>query len=458
MPAQPYAYNAKPQGQYVRQNSNESRMPPRQPPNFAPPQDLGRKPTYARQAPVHRGATMRQRGATVTVDERGPPPGLAHSGTTRLNRGKTLTRPDRHVAPAPLISATPASAAAAVSERRSWFRPWTAFAHASTFWAPPFLLAACGMKDGPSRQAWREKFALCFIAVLMGGFVGFATIGLNRVLCPTSGSSTPDEFIRLGEQGGALFRSAFEGVASEERTGYVGIQGWVFNISNSLPTDRVRSPLTLRIFNLTPGTGQLLHAREPALRSRRLGPLRPVRHRPTCLLRSHWRLCDRQPLRHQRNSRPECALSARTAQCSDLQPDPHLQHDETGRLVVGADRSGPKLLRHRWKRPQPFAVYGASPSGDTQRSSRCGDPLHLDGDERRQRSRRNEDLLQPTDPRDGGSMSRTALQGWAHRQDHARLFRLPALPLRLPLRHHVRRSCSFRDGRRLQLVPLTQAR
>lgn len=58
------------------------------------------------------------------------------------------------------------------------------------------------MKEPAKQRAWKEKVALCSIIIMLGGFVGFATIGLNRTLCPADQGSTPDEFIRLGEQPG----------------------------------------------------------------------------------------------------------------------------------------------------------------------------------------------------------------------------------------------------------------
>lgn len=122
---------------------------------------------------------------------------------TRLGRAKTLTRPERHVAPTPLIAPTAVIPLRAAAAKGSWFKPWTVFSHICTFWAPPFILALCGIRDKPSRQAWREKVALCTIAILLGGFVGFATVGLNRVLCPNTGGSTPADFIAVGEGGGA---------------------------------------------------------------------------------------------------------------------------------------------------------------------------------------------------------------------------------------------------------------
>ena len=181
--------------------------------NYGVPPGLGGMsstgPTYRqRTEPLHRGATLRSR--VPPQQQAGLPApggggaGLQSSGT-KLQRGKTLTRPERHVAPAPLINPNdPTTPAAPVSQpKASWFRPWTFFAHLVTFWAPPFLLSACGVRDKASRQAWREKFALCSIALILAGGVGFATVGLNRVLCPDSGASTPDQFIALGSSAGA---------------------------------------------------------------------------------------------------------------------------------------------------------------------------------------------------------------------------------------------------------------
>lgn len=61
---------------------------------------------------------------------------------------------------------------------------WSLFAHVVTFWAPAFLLKCCGMKDQTVRQAFREKFALCFLILLLCGLVAFMTFGLGLLLCP----------------------------------------------------------------------------------------------------------------------------------------------------------------------------------------------------------------------------------------------------------------------------------
>lgn len=99
-----------------------------------------------------------------------------------VKRSKTLTRPERHVAPVPLINpAQTGTAGAAEPSGKDW---WTITSLIVTFWAPPALLKVCGIREKQSRQAWREKITLCFIAIIMGGFVGFATMGLQSALCP----------------------------------------------------------------------------------------------------------------------------------------------------------------------------------------------------------------------------------------------------------------------------------
>ena len=143
-----------------------------------------------------------------------------HQRATSLKRGKTLTRPERSVKPAPLInppaiippSAAPGTANGphaalepVVAAGPSFWEPWSIFAHLVTWWAPPFLLSSIGgLKDKPSRQAWREKVALCFIALIIGGIVGFATVGLDRVLCPPDAQDTLDMYARVGSQPGTL--------------------------------------------------------------------------------------------------------------------------------------------------------------------------------------------------------------------------------------------------------------
>ncbi|KAI9511145.1 glycosyltransferase family 2 protein [Russula earlei] len=140
------------------------------------------------------------------------------SGTMR--RAKTLTRPERGVAPPPLINpqplfqlpASPSSPPSSSSD----FDAWVIFSRLVTFWAPSVLLSSVGgLKDNVVRQAWREKMALCFIISILCAGVGFATVGLQRVLCPHTNLGT-ERFISLGSTLGTL-----------------GIQGFMFNISQS---------------------------------------------------------------------------------------------------------------------------------------------------------------------------------------------------------------------------------
>jgi chitin synthase len=78
----------------------------------------------------------------------------------------------------------------------------------------------CGIKEKQSRQAWREKITLCWIAVLLGAIVGFATMGLQRALCPEG--ETDNLFRRLGTGSMSL-----------------GVAGRVVNVSTSLTQESV---------------------------------------------------------------------------------------------------------------------------------------------------------------------------------------------------------------------------
>lgn len=94
------------------------------------------------------------------------------------------------------------------------------WSYATTWWAPPALLKMFGIKEKQSRQAWREKITLCWIAVLLGAVVGFATMGLQRALCPEGESD--NQFRRLGTDAMTL-----------------GVSGRVVNISTSLTQENV---------------------------------------------------------------------------------------------------------------------------------------------------------------------------------------------------------------------------
>jgi chitin synthase len=138
-----------------------------------------------------------------------------NSGTVR--RAKTLTRPERSVAPVPLI--TPQNApltgvtAAAPSDSGSDLDAWRIFSRIVTFWAPGVLLSSIGgLKDKQMQQAWREKIALCFIIAILCTVVGFLTVGFQKVLCPESAQTT-GRFSRIGTRPNTL-----------------GVQGFLFDV------------------------------------------------------------------------------------------------------------------------------------------------------------------------------------------------------------------------------------
>lgn len=145
-----------------------------------------------------------------------------HSSAT-VRRAKTLTRPERSVAPVPLI--TPQHAPIGGSDTPSTEIPWDAwriFSRIVTFWAPSFLLSSLGgLKDKQMQQAWREKIALCFIIAVMCTVVGFLTVGFQKVLCPESAQNA-GKFVRIGARPNTL-----------------GVQGGLFNVTKIPQVDGV---------------------------------------------------------------------------------------------------------------------------------------------------------------------------------------------------------------------------
>lgn len=118
------------------------------------------------------------------------------SGAT-IRRAKTLTRPERSVAPVPLINPPTAlqpspsgSIPPSSSSDYNGSTSWRIFSRIISFWAPDFVLSSVGgLKDAAVRQAWREKIALCFLILLLCGVVGFVTVGFQKVLCPETPTS-----------------------------------------------------------------------------------------------------------------------------------------------------------------------------------------------------------------------------------------------------------------------------
>lgn len=178
-----------------------------------------RSPTMARRTDLSSKTFIRMRGqpqpdTSIPIDAAVAAPPLR--APTMMRRAKTLTRPERSHPQAPMI-APPGQ-----DEAKKGINWWSIYAHLVTFWAPPAALGGCGMKDKPSRQAWREKIALCSISLLLGGFVIFITIALTAAFCPASAQDTS---------------SKFYGINDREYSGMLGIDGWMFKISNAQVPD-----------------------------------------------------------------------------------------------------------------------------------------------------------------------------------------------------------------------------
>lgn len=202
-----------------------ARSATRRNPNLPPPVGAGSKYTEANAAAHYGGANL----------------------NSKLTRGKTLTRPDRHVAPAPLINPqlTAAGQAAALSKpAANWFHPWSWYVTLASCFIPSALLSACGIKGRLVQRAWREKWALCSICLVLGGLIGFFTIGLNSVLCPDTGDSNIFT-IRLGADPGesvcvrVRVYARLKSPRASPSTGYLGIDGWVFSIENAQSPENV---------------------------------------------------------------------------------------------------------------------------------------------------------------------------------------------------------------------------
>ncbi|KAI0029717.1 glycosyltransferase family 2 protein [Vararia minispora EC-137] len=169
-------------------------------------------------------ANVRYNQADIPIPTTHPGPRPGPSATIR--RAKTLTRPERGVAPPPLIapqqSLITSAAVAAPDASPSSLTPWVLFSWLVTFWAPGIVLSSLGMRDKQVQQAWREKIALVFIICCLCAVIGFATVGLQQVFCPQQSVVDPSRFLSLGATPGTL-----------------SVQGTVFNISNSKPTSSV---------------------------------------------------------------------------------------------------------------------------------------------------------------------------------------------------------------------------
>ncbi|KAJ7039261.1 glycosyltransferase family 2 protein [Mycena alexandri] len=152
-------------------------------------------------------------------------PPVQPSGPT-VRRAKTLTRPERGVAPVPLINPPGDSTASSGQSDYQGSNAWRITSLVLTFWAPGVLLDKLGgMHDKQIRQAWREKMALCIIIAIMCAVIAFITVGFQRVLCTNTTAVTSDSFVGVGSIPGTL-----------------GVQGIIYNVTNAKSPANVSFP------------------------------------------------------------------------------------------------------------------------------------------------------------------------------------------------------------------------
>ncbi|KAG4101951.1 hypothetical protein H8356DRAFT_256557 [Neocallimastix lanati (nom. inval.)] len=139
-----------------------------------------------------------------------------NNGSALPKRNQTLTRPDRQ----PTLRRTlmrnenrpPPAARAGATSGRTLNRPtnlmpieddeeeptgcWTLSSRILTFWAIGPVRALFGVgKDKAIIQAWREKMALCIIIFFCWCLMGFFTVGLQPLLCPSNDDNVKDSFL-----------------------------------------------------------------------------------------------------------------------------------------------------------------------------------------------------------------------------------------------------------------------
>ncbi|KAJ3040761.1 hypothetical protein HDV00_010518 [Rhizophlyctis rosea] len=79
---------------------------------------------------------------------------------------------------------------------------WLTCTWFTTWWIPFFFLSWCGkMKQRDRQMAWREKFTLCVIILLMNGCILFFIIGIGQILCPRKPQLSPGEISSLNHVG-----------------------------------------------------------------------------------------------------------------------------------------------------------------------------------------------------------------------------------------------------------------
>lgn len=119
------------------------------------------------------------------------------------------------------------------------FSLWHAYSRALTCLVPDAILrrAPFHRDSRETRQAWREKIALCLSALALGGLVVFITMFLNRTFCPDSAKVDAKLMSELGSTSGT-----------------VGVYGWQIQVGSSSPAAGSSGPNLSSLSTSSPGT------------------------------------------------------------------------------------------------------------------------------------------------------------------------------------------------------------
>ncbi|KAL6402875.1 Chitin synthase 6 [Ilyonectria robusta] len=123
-------------------------------------------------------------------------------------------------------------------------RAWVAFVWALTFWIPSPVLSTVGRMRRPDvRMAWREKFVLCFLILVINALIVFWIIGFGKLLCPNSDKAWNVKQLAT-HQGESDF--------------WVGIHGKVYDISDFWRRQHSDTDIEVTTDNMQPLAGLVM--------------------------------------------------------------------------------------------------------------------------------------------------------------------------------------------------------